>query len=220
MSPGEGLQTIESPYPSPQPSPHGRGGALPAGVDSEYRFGLKYVSFFKIKPILAVPARKRHIHGVDESARCETIHLLVALCLLAGLAPARAQNTAAPFDADLQRFAEILGTLHYLRGICGANDGPKWRNEMQALADAETPSGERRAKLIGGFNRGYQGFQQTLSDLYARGGRCHFVDISTKAPKSPATSRRVTPTDFRIHDHGHHHHPRHSSAKLGLGTSR
>ncbi|MDB5521078.1 MAG: hypothetical protein JWQ51_1971 [Tardiphaga sp.] len=89
------------------------------------------------------------------------VNLLVALCLLVSLAPARAQSGAAPFDADLQRLAEILGTLHYLRGICGANDGPKWRNEMQALADAETPSGERRTRLIGGFNRGYQGFQQT-----------------------------------------------------------
>jgi uncharacterized protein (TIGR02301 family) len=73
---------------------------------------------------------------------------------------ARAQE-AAPFDADLQRLAEILGTLHYLRGICGANEGARWRNEMQALADAETPSGERRARLIAAFNRGYAGFQQT-----------------------------------------------------------
>ena len=32
---------------------------------------------------------------------------------------------------------------------------------MQALADAETPSGERRARLIASFNRGYHGFQQT-----------------------------------------------------------
>jgi uncharacterized protein (TIGR02301 family) len=78
-----------------------------------------------------------------------------------GLAPARAQDAAAPFDADLQRFAEILGSLHYLRAICGANEGQKWRNEMQALADAETPSGERRARLIASFNRGYHGFQQT-----------------------------------------------------------
>jgi uncharacterized protein (TIGR02301 family) len=83
----------------------------------------------------------------------------VSACL--GLAPARAQEAAAPFDADLQRFAEILGSLHYLRAICGANEGQKWRNEMQALADAETPSGERRTKLIASFNRGYHGFQQT-----------------------------------------------------------
>jgi uncharacterized protein (TIGR02301 family) len=73
----------------------------------------------------------------------------------------RAQESAAPFDGELQRFAEILGTLHYLRGICGSNEGGKWRNEMQALLDAETPSGDRRARMIAGFNRGYNGFQQT-----------------------------------------------------------
>jgi uncharacterized protein (TIGR02301 family) len=84
--------------------------------------------------------------------------LIIACC---GLGPARAQDAAAPFDADLQRLAEILGTLHYLRGICGSNEGAKWRNEMQALVDAETPSGERRARMIAGFNRGYNGFQQT-----------------------------------------------------------
>ena len=95
--------------------------------------------------------------------------ILISACVLG---PARAQNTApgpgtgagdapAPFDGDLQRLAEILGTLHYLRGICGSNEGGKWRNEMQALIDAETPSGERRARMIAGFNRGYNGFQQT-----------------------------------------------------------
>ena len=89
--------------------------------------------------------------------------LLMLTAILAALAApqARAQEGAAPFDADLQRFAEILGSLHYLRGICGANEGQRWRNEMQALVDAETPSGERRAKLIASFNRGYLGFQQT-----------------------------------------------------------
>ncbi|MGB3865497.1 MAG: TIGR02301 family protein [Xanthobacteraceae bacterium] len=88
--------------------------------------------------------------------------LLLAVCA-AGLPahPARAQDAAAPFDGDLQRLAEILGALHYLRGLCGANEGPKWRNEMQALINAETPSGERRTRLIASFNRGYNGFQQT-----------------------------------------------------------
>jgi len=80
---------------------------------------------------------------------------------LAGPTAVRAQDAAAPFDADLQRFAEILGTLHYLRAICGSNEGMKWRNEMQALADAETPSGERRTRMIASFNRGYHSFQQT-----------------------------------------------------------
>jgi len=83
---------------------------------------------------------------------------LLSVCLGAS---ARAQDAAAPFDGDLQRLAEILGTLHYLRGICGSNEGAKWRNQMQALIDAETPSGDRRARMIAGFNRGYNGFQQT-----------------------------------------------------------
>jgi len=87
-----------------------------------------------------------------------TIFVLISACLLA---PARAEDAAAPFDGDLQRLAEILGTLHYLRGICGTNEGPKWRNEMQALIDAEAPSGDRRARMIAMFNRGYRGYQQT-----------------------------------------------------------
>ncbi len=60
-------------------------------------------------------------------------------CRHALATPARAQDAPAPFDGDLQRLAEILGALHYLRGICNANEGTKWRNEMQALIDAETP---------------------------------------------------------------------------------
>jgi len=88
--------------------------------------------------------------------------LLTAASILLCLAlPARAQTPPAPFDGDLQRLAEIMGSLHYLRAICGAKEGQKWRNEMQALIDAEAPSGERRRKIVAGFNRGYQGFQQT-----------------------------------------------------------
>lgn len=86
---------------------------------------------------------------------------ILAVVLACAAAPVRAQDAPAPFDGDLQRLAEILGALHYLRGICGSNDGAKWRNEMQALVDAETPAGDRRARMIAGFNRGYNGFQQT-----------------------------------------------------------
>jgi len=88
--------------------------------------------------------------------------LAVVILLFACVAsPSRAEDAAAPFDGELQRLAEILGTLHYLRGICGTNEGGKWRNEMQALIDAETPAGDRRTRMIAGFNRGYNGFQQT-----------------------------------------------------------
>jgi uncharacterized protein (TIGR02301 family) len=89
--------------------------------------------------------------------------LICALVVIAATAaPARANEGApAPFDGDLQRLAEILGALHYLRGICGANDGQKWRNEMQALIEAEAPGGERKNRIVVSFNRGYSVFQQT-----------------------------------------------------------
>ena len=72
-----------------------------------------------------------------------------------------AQNTPAPYDRDLQRLAEILGSLHFLRGICGANEGQKWRNEAQTLIDTEAPTGERHDQMIASFNRGYRAFQQS-----------------------------------------------------------
>ena len=88
----------------------------------------------------------------------------ILIFALLGLAtagtPLRAQ-APAPYDSNLQRLAEIMGALHYLRGICGANEGEKWRNELQALVDAEAPAGERRARMVTAFNRGYQGFQQS-----------------------------------------------------------
>src|SRR6478735_11203541 len=71
------------------------------------------------------------------------------------------QGGRAPYESDLQRLSEILGALHYLRDLCGAREGQTWRNEMQALVDAEAPSGERRERLVASFNRGYRGFQQT-----------------------------------------------------------
>ncbi len=87
--------------------------------------------------------------------------VIVASMLLCLATPARADDTPAPFDNDLQRLAEILGALHYLRGICNANEGQKWRDQMQSLIDAEVPDGERRRKVVASFNRGYRGFQQT-----------------------------------------------------------
>ena len=88
---------------------------------------------------------------------------VLLLSLLLAMAPlaARAAGPAAPYERDLQRLAEILGALHHLRTVCGANEGQAWRDDMQALIEAEAPSGERRDRLSASFNRGYRGFQQT-----------------------------------------------------------
>lgn len=84
--------------------------------------------------------------------------LLVILSLLVavvGTAPVRAQE--APYGEQLLRLSEVLGSLHYLRNLCG-EAGNAWRNEMERLLDAEKPQGERRALYIASFNRGYRAF--------------------------------------------------------------
>src|SRR5689334_22479430 len=90
--------------------------------------------------------------------------VLLLVLAFASTTAASAQPAAggrAPYETEMQRLAEIMGALHYLRDLCGAREGMIWRNEMQALLDAEAPSGERRERLTASFNRGYRGFQQT-----------------------------------------------------------
>ena len=93
----------------------------------------------------------------------QRIMIAVSMALSLAGAPAHAQQNPAPaaFDNSLTRLSEILGALHYLRNICGANEGQKWRNEMTALVDAEAPSGARRARMTAAFNRGFRDFQQS-----------------------------------------------------------
>jgi uncharacterized protein (TIGR02301 family) len=66
-----------------------------------------------------------------------------------------------PYDNQLFRLAEILGTLHYLRELCGANEGQVWREHMRELVSSEGTNALRRAKLVESFNRGYRDYSRT-----------------------------------------------------------
>jgi uncharacterized protein (TIGR02301 family) len=75
--------------------------------------------------------------------------------------PEVAQPTEPPapiYDAKLLRLSEILGALSFLRDLCGDSDGPAWRNEMNALLEAEKPAPQRRNRLIARFNHGFETF--------------------------------------------------------------
>ena len=76
---------------------------------------------------------------------------------------AQSQSTAddRPYDEQLMRLSEILGAVHYLRELCGADEGQLWRDEMQKLVKAEGTTAIRRAKLVKGFNKGYRGYRRT-----------------------------------------------------------
>ena len=36
----------------------------------------------------------------------------------------------APYDEKFLRLAEVLGAIHRLRNLCGAEEGNKWRDQM------------------------------------------------------------------------------------------
>jgi uncharacterized protein (TIGR02301 family) len=72
--------------------------------------------------------------------------------------PAATEPPAPIYDEKLLRLSEILGSLSFLRDLCGASDGPTWRDEMTALLAAEKPAPHRRARLIARFNHGFETF--------------------------------------------------------------
>jgi uncharacterized protein (TIGR02301 family) len=66
-----------------------------------------------------------------------------------------------PYDNKLMRLAEILGAVHYLRELCGAEEGQIWRDQMKEILRNEGTTAVRRAKLVNSFNDGYRGYRRT-----------------------------------------------------------
>jgi uncharacterized protein (TIGR02301 family) len=75
------------------------------------------------------------------------------------------KTVIVPYDDKLSRLAEVLGSVHYLRTLCKAETGDKWRLSMQQLLDSEaTDEPRRKEKLTAAFNRGYRAFASVYTD--------------------------------------------------------
>lgn len=102
---------------------------------------------------------------------------ILAAALALALTPAGAQETdegeasqvetpdiaaepvpEAPYDERLERLSEIVGSVHYLHGLCAEEPDERWRELMAELLDAETLDPQRRARMTAAFNRGYRAF--------------------------------------------------------------
>ncbi len=89
---------------------------------------------------------------------------LAALSLPGALAEegsTASERRSPAYEADLMRLAEVMGTLAFLRDLCGAEDAPEWPERMQDLLDAEGPS--LAPRLAGAYNRGFSGFALTYT---------------------------------------------------------
>ncbi len=103
-----------------------------------------------------------HIPAARRPRRTATLCASAFAALLAASPLAAAPDTR-PYDDQLIRLAEILGTIHYLRELCSANDGQRWRDHMRVLLDAEGTSTLRKARLSRSFNQGYRGYSRTYT---------------------------------------------------------
>ncbi len=67
----------------------------------------------------------------------------------------------APYEKELLRLAEIMGSLAMLRPLCTAPDGKEWSRRMQVLLDTEGTTPGRKERLAGAYNKGYQAYALT-----------------------------------------------------------
>lgn len=95
-------------------------------------------------------------------------HILFAMLVVCCAASRQAQAAPQgldqkPYDEKLMRLAEILGAVHFLRELCGSNDGQYWRERMEELLRAEGSSAQRQARLTRTFNQGYRNYARTYA---------------------------------------------------------
>lgn len=93
------------------------------------------------------------------STRSRVFAAFILIAASAGVASG--QQPEKPYDDRLMRLSEILGAVHYLRELCGANEGQAWRDRMRELIDAEGSSALRRARFTRSFNQGYHSYSKT-----------------------------------------------------------
>lgn len=98
----------------------------------------------------------------------------IAACILAaggpafaasskGAAPRPSPPVKPPYEHNLLRLAEILGSLQFLRNLCG-EPGAQWRDQMNTLLATENPNADDRSELMASYNHGYRSY----SDTYAK----------------------------------------------------
>jgi uncharacterized protein (TIGR02301 family) len=82
---------------------------------------------------------------------------LLAATLL-GLLASPALAVDPPYQAEMERLSEIMGSLYFLQPLCRPGAGADWRAEMADLITLDQPDDDRRQRLAGAFNSGYEAY--------------------------------------------------------------
>jgi uncharacterized protein (TIGR02301 family) len=80
-----------------------------------------------------------------------------ALALLLALMTPPVLAVDPPYQPDMQRLSEILGSLYFLEPLCQGRD-IDWRAQIADLIALDQPDDDRRQRLTGAFNAGYAAY--------------------------------------------------------------
>ena len=62
-----------------------------------------------------------------------------------------------PYQPEMERLSEILGSLYFLQPLCGETS-EDWRLQASELINLDNPDEDRRQRLAGAFNNGYEAY--------------------------------------------------------------
>jgi uncharacterized protein (TIGR02301 family) len=82
--------------------------------------------------------------------------------------PPEPEAVPQPYEPDLLRLAEIIGSMAFLRTLCEGQDRAVWPERMRNLIEAEGRSAPIRERLAGAYNRGFRAYalvHQQCSDV-------------------------------------------------------
>ena len=78
------------------------------------------------------------------------------IALLLAASPARAIDP--PYQQEMERLSEILGSLYFLTPLGKPEAKSDWRGEMADLISLDEPDDDRRQRLTGAFNAGFEAY--------------------------------------------------------------
>ena len=85
--------------------------------------------------------------------------LAAALVLLTIALPRQALAVDPPYEPQMERLAEVLGSLYFLNPLCKPG-GADWRAQMSDLISLDQPDEDRQQRLFGAFNSGYTAYSR------------------------------------------------------------
>jgi len=129
-------------------------------------------------PASSAPLRRRYREPAEQGRRSQP----------QPQPPPQQPSGPPPYEPDLLRLSQIIGSLAYLRNLCGAHDGEVWRAKMAKLLDAEGQSQTVRERLAGAYNEGFRDYEL----IYRRCTPNARIVISRYLAEGSKLTRKVT----------------------------